>query len=97
MKEKVVNSYKGKRALLIGNGVSRMDDQQAISWKKLLEVIKGNLNLETDLDNKFKPFSLGFEEMLHRSETGDFHDKLKGLKKSIRSSIDQQLLIMKII
>lgn len=96
MKKDIIKSYNGKRALLVGNGVNRLDEKQSISWKELLQALQNNLEvdlkIETDLDNKFKPFPLGFEEMLHRTVGKiPFEDKIKRLKKKIRENIDHQL------
>lgn len=90
-KKTPISSYKDKRALLVGNGVNRMDKSQAISWKDLLLKLREDLKIETDLDNKFKPFPLGFEEMLHEAGESQFEERLRNLKKKISQSIIKQL------
>lgn len=62
-----VNSFSGKKALLIGNGVNLLDDDQSVSWWELLDRLKQDGGVgDIDLNNDFKPFPLTFEEMLHR-------------------------------
>ncbi len=88
----MVKSFQGKRALLVGNGINRLDSNQSFSWSELLQELKDSNNIDVDLDNIFKPFPLAFEEMLHRKSGGDhFNDKIKSLKQQIRRSIDRQL------
>lgn len=85
-------SFQNKKALLIGNGINRLDTSQSFSWSELLQELKKNHNIDVDLDNVFKPFPLAFEEMLHRtSERKDFNDEVKNLKQQIRQIIDRQL------
>lgn len=88
----MISSFQNKRALLIGNGVNQLDKEQSISWHNLLEVLKVKYSISVDLDNDFKPFPLGFEEMLHRKDGSNaFENKLKILKKGIRNSVENQL------
>ncbi len=86
------SSYKGNRALLIGNGVNQLDREQSVSWGDLLDQLKQDFQIDVELNNPFKPFPLGFEEMLHRKGGGnEFLSKLRNLKKAIRRNIDTQL------
>ena len=86
------SSYQGKRALLIGNGINQLDREQSVSWGALLEELKRDFGIEVDLNNAFKPFPLGFEEMLHRKgANNDFLFQLRNLKLAIRENIDEQL------
>lgn len=81
-----------KRALLIGNGINQLDPKQSVSWGDLLDQLKQDFDIQVDLNNPFKPFPLGFEEMLHRKGGNDaFISKLRHLKQAIRENIDQQL------
>ncbi len=88
----MVQSFQNKRALLIGNGINRIDSSQSFSWDDLLKELKDNHHIEVDLDNIFKPFPLAFDEMLHRKSGSDnFKDKVKKLKQQLRHSIDRHL------
>lgn len=88
----MINSFQNKRALLIGNGINRIDPNQAISWGDLLNELKNQYGIDVDLDNEFKPFPIGFEEMRHQKKGGSsLEKKLKNLKTSIREIIDDQL------
>lgn len=88
----MVSSCINKKALLIGNGINQLDKNQSVSWGELLNELKSSFNIDVDLDNEFKPFPLGFDEMLHqKGGSNDFDDKLKKLKISIRKNIDSQL------
>lgn len=88
----MISSYKNKKALLIGNGINQLDQTQSISWGSLLAELKSKFSIQVDLDNEFKPFPLGFEEMLHKKEgQNNFNSKLKTLKISIKNSIEEQL------
>lgn len=88
----MISSRNNKRALLTGNGINQLDSSQSISWGKLLEDLKSIYRIKVDLGNDFKPFPLGFEEMLHRKEgRNPFNDQLKNLKVRIRENIDNQL------
>jgi len=87
-----MNTYRNKRALLIGNGINQLDTSQSFSWGDLLSELKRRFDIDVDLDNVFKPFPLAFDEMLHqKSGKTDVKNKLKTLKKNIRSSIETQL------
>jgi hypothetical protein len=87
-----MESFQNKTGLLLGNGVNLLDSTQSVSWAKLLNQIKKQYNINVDIDNEFKPFPIGFEEMLHLKEGGNTLDsKLKNLKQTIKSIIDQQL------
>jgi hypothetical protein len=88
----MVSSYKNKKALLIGNGINQLDKQQSVSWGDLLNELKSKFDIDVDLENEFKPFPLGFDEMLHQKDgSNNFENKLKRLKISIRNNINKQL------
>lgn len=88
----MISSFQNKRALLLGNGINQLDWEQSISWGALLEGLKEDFGITVDIDNTFKPFPLGFEEMLHRkSGNNSFDNKLKNLKVGIRERIEDQL------
>lgn len=88
----MVSSYINKKALLIGNGINQLDKNQSVSWGELLNELKSNFDIQVNLENEFKPFPLGFDEMLHqKGGSNSFDDKLKSLKINIRNNIDNQL------
>jgi len=88
----MINSFQNKHALLVGNGINQLDPTQSISWSGLLNDIKGRFNINVDIDNEFKPFPIGFEEMRHLKKGGsNIEEKLRGLKTTIREIIDTQL------
>ena len=89
----MINSYKNKSALLIGNGINQLDSTQSVSWGELLNELKDQYGIDVDLDNEFKPFPIGFEEMHHLKKGGNsLNSKLKNLKTTIREIIDQQMI-----
>ena len=69
-------------ALLIGNGVNRLGNNDGPSWGQLLTSIQDEIGMEIDLDNDFKPFPMAFEEML-LTNCKDYEKRLKDFKKSI--------------
>ncbi|PWL31352.1 MAG: hypothetical protein DCO96_03925 [Fluviicola sp. XM-24bin1] len=88
----MTSSYKGKRALLIGNGINQLDQAQSVSWGDLLDGLKRRFGIKVDLNNPFKPFPLGFEEMLHRKNSNvEFQRELRNLKQAIQDDIQRQL------
>lgn len=88
----MINSYQNKSALLVGNGINLLDYSQSVSWGALLNELKIQYDIDVDLDNEFKPFPLGFEEMRHLKNGGNsIESKLKNLKTTIREIIDRQL------
>jgi len=88
----MIETYKGKKALLIGNGINQLDSDQSFSWGDLLDELKNNYNINVDLDNIFKPFPLAFDEMLHKKlGSNTFKNKIKILKQNIRLSIEKQI------
>jgi hypothetical protein len=88
----MTTTFQNKRALLIGNGINQLDQEQSVSWGNLLDQLKRDFHIEVELNNPFKPFPLGFEEMLHRKGGGnEFYSKLKNLKRAIRYNIEEQL------
>lgn len=88
----MIKSYQNKKALLVGNGVNRVDPRQSYSWEELLQELKKTFTIDVDLDNIFKPFPLAFDEMLHNgSAKTDFNEKIKELKQQIRLKIEGQL------
>lgn len=88
----MIESYRNKRALLVGNGVNLLDSSQSFSWGALLQELKTTNVIDVVLDNVFKPFPLAFDEMLHQKPgSNDFNDKIKTLKQRISRSIKIQL------
>ncbi|MCR9171581.1 MAG: SIR2 family protein [bacterium] len=88
----MTSSTERKRALLIGNGINQLDQEQSVSWGDLLHRLKNRFGIQVDLNNPFKPFPLGFEEMLHRKRSNvEFLRELKNLKRAIRRNIEEQL------
>ena len=88
----MISSYQNKRALLLGNGINQLDKDQSVSWGALLDGLKSDFDISVGINNTFKPFPLGFEEMLHRKGgNNSFEDKLKALKVGIRERIENQL------
>ncbi|MFH6770267.1 SIR2 family protein [Gaetbulibacter aquiaggeris] len=88
----MINSFQKKNGLLVGNGINLLDHSQAVSWGALLNDIKDQYDIEVDIDNEFKPFPIGFEEMLHQKDgSSSLESKLKNLKQTIRRIIDNQL------
>ncbi len=49
----MIETYQGKKALLIGNGINQLDFNQSFSWGGLLDELKSNV----DLDKLLIPFS----------------------------------------
>ena len=88
----MIESYQNKKAMLIGNGLNRLDSNQSFSWGDLLKKLKERYSIEVDLENCFKPFPLAFDEMLHlKSGRNSLRSKLKNLKQSIKTEIENQL------
>lgn len=88
----MIESFQNKKAMLIGNGLNRLDSSQSFSWGDLLQKLKDIYNIDVDLDNFFKPFPLAFDEMQHiKSGSNSLSSKLKVLKQSIKSEIEIQL------
>lgn len=88
----MIEGQQNKKAMLIGNGLNRLDSSQSLSWGNLLQELKDKYNIDVDLDNIFKPFPLAFDEMQHiKSGSNSLSSKLKNLKKSIRKEIENQL------
>ena len=88
----MIESFQNKKAMLIGNGLNRLDTNQSFSWKDLLKSLKHKYNINIDVENIFKPFPLAFDEMQHlKSGENNLKDKLKNLKKSIREEFEIQL------
>lgn len=88
----MINSFQNKNALLVGNGINQLDSSQSVSWGVLLNELKEYYGIDVDLDNEFKPFPLGFEELHHNKKGGSsLEKKLKNLKTTIREIIDEQL------
>lgn len=89
----MIQQYENKKAILLGNGVNLLDSSQSVSWGGLLNDLKKRFDINVELDNEFKPFPLGFEEMLHqKSGRTPLNTKLKNLKKGIKEIIDSQLV-----
>jgi hypothetical protein len=88
----MIESYRNKRALLVGNGVNLLNSNQSFSWGDLLQELKINSDIDVDLDNVFKPFPLAFDEMLHhKGGLNDFNENIKTLKQKISQNIKNQL------
>lgn len=88
----MIESFQNKKAMLIGNGLNRLDSSQSFSWGDLLAALKNKYSIDVDLDNFFKPFPLAFDEMQHlKSGSNSLRSKLKNLKQSIRTEIENQL------
>lgn len=80
-----------KRALLLGNGINRLEGNQSFSWPDLLARLKSHFSINVDLENAFKPFPLAFEEMLHQKPgRSNFDGKIKNLKQKIRALIETE-------
>jgi len=78
------DSYTGERAFFLGNGIHRTENNNGISWGKLLQKISSTYGINTDLKNELKPFPLAFEEMLYAKEgRSAFQSKLRTLKAKI--------------
>jgi len=88
----MIENYNNKKAILIGNGINRLDSNQSFSWGDLLEKLKADFGINVDLNNIFKPFPLAFDEMQHlKHGSNNLRDILKNLKQCIRSDIENQL------
>lgn len=88
----MIESFQNKKAMLIGNGLNRLDSSQSFSWGDLLKELKKKYNVNIDLDNIFKPFPLAFDEMQHlKTGNNSPSSKLKNLKQSIRNGVESQL------
>ena len=88
----MTESFQGKKAMLIGNGLNRLDSSQSFSWGNLLQQLKSTYKIDVDLDNFFKPFPLAFDEMQHlKSGSNSLSSKLKVLKQNIKTEIEKQL------
>lgn len=86
-----MNSCSGFKAIIIGNGINRLDENQSISWKTLLTELKEYYGIEIDTNNDLKPFPLMFEEMLYKkSGESEIKQKQMNLKKKIRELIERQ-------
>lgn len=91
----MIDSYRNRTALLIGNGINLLDSEQSFSWRELLNKLKVECNITTDLENPFKPFPLAFEEMLCNKPGQNFYDsKVRFLKEKIHE-IFQEITIDK--
>lgn len=88
----MIESFQNKKAMLIGNGLNRLDSSQSFSWGKLLQELKDRYKIDVDLDNFFKPFPLAFDEMQHlKSGSNSLRNKLKVFKQGIKTEIENQL------
>lgn len=52
----MIQSSQNKSALLVGNGVNLLDENQSVSWKYLLKDLNATYYINADLSNVFKPF-----------------------------------------
>ncbi|MFZ2897253.1 MAG: hypothetical protein WA004_01445 [Saprospiraceae bacterium] len=83
---------RNRKAVLIGNGINRVDSSQSISWPDLLENLANIYRIKNlDLKNPFKPFPLVFEEIINK-KTGDSDkiSKIRELKKRISEILRYQ-------
>ncbi len=77
-------SYIGKRALFVGNGINRTEKNNGVSWGDLLRNISETYGIKTDLTNDLKPFPLAFEEILYKKDgRNNIQNKLRNLKSRI--------------
>jgi len=89
----MIESFQNKKAMLIGNGLNRLDSSQSFSWGDLLEELKDKYSIDVDLENIFKPFPLAFDEIQHlKTGSNSLRSKLKNLKQNIREDIENQLV-----
>lgn len=80
----IKESYIGEKALFLGNGIHRTENNRVVSWGELLQRISSTYEINTDLNNELKPFPLAFEEMLYAKEgRNEIQSKLKNLKTKI--------------
>jgi hypothetical protein len=81
-----------KKALLIGNGINRLEPDESYSWGDILSELSGESGFPVDLDNSLKPFPLAFDEVLHAQKNEfELDEKLKKLKKMIRKAIEKKI------
>lgn len=79
-----IDSFSGEKALFLGNGIHRTNNNTGISWGELLKKISAKFSINTNLDNNLKPFPLMFEEMLYtKVGVNEIQDKVHNLKTSI--------------
>lgn len=79
----MTESFQNKKAMLIGNGVNRLDPDKSISWGELLTELKNKYSINVDLCNFFKPFPIAFDELQHLKPSDNcLRSKLKNLNKN---------------
>lgn len=78
-------------AVLIGNGINRINIDQSISWDGVLENLANDFSSELDLNNRFKPNPLGFEEIVHEKNATNNKGEEKNLKEKISDKIKKEL------
>mgnify|MGYP000424347366 CR=1 FL=1 len=72
-----------KTTLLVGNGINRAIPGSGIGWGGLLASLKTTFHAQhIDLDNRFKPFPLSFEEIVFAAY-GTFDENMRTIKNSI--------------
>jgi len=80
----MIESYSGKRAFFIGNGINRINNESGVSWIDLLERIAGRFDISSDFKNELKPLNLAFEEMLFgKIGSNSLESKLRNLKEEV--------------
>ena len=72
-----------KLTALIGNGINRVIPENGIGWENLLASLQNICNAQhINLDNKFKPFPLSFEEIIFAAY-GSFDENMRTIKNNI--------------
>ena len=72
-----------KTSVLVGNGINQAIKGNGVSWGQLLQNLQNLLNAShIDLNNKFKPFPLSFEELLFAAH-GSFDENIRTIKNNI--------------
>ena len=84
-KFKFINKIKKDQqsTLLVGNGINRAIEGNGKDWGDLLANLQNIFNAQhINLDNRFKPFPLSFEEILFAAH-GPFDENLRTIKNNI--------------
>ena len=80
--------YTGKPALLIGNGINRMS-QNNMSWKAMLDYLIKRSGTKSEIGEK--PLTFLFEEIIHRMDKGATKENIRDLKIWVRESIEKNI------
>lgn len=85
----MIQTFSGKKAFFLGNGINCTENNGGISWGNLLHRISMNFEIPCDLENELKPFPLAFEEMM-RLKNGEntSESKLRNVKTLIASTFE---------